>query len=396
MTTVADLRTLSDLGDLEGRRALVRVDFNVPLQDGRITDDGRIRAALPTIAALAAAGARVILCSHLGRPAAPNPAFSLAPVGHRLAELMGLPVPMAADVVGDSAHAVADRVAPGGIALLENLRFDPGETADDPAFADALARLGEVYVGDAFGAVHRAHASVSALPARLPHAAGRLIVRELGFLEHLATDPERPYVVALGGSKVSDKLDVIGALLARADRLLIGGAMCFTFLAAQGLEVGRSLVQPDHFEAVRQLRDTAAARGVEIVLPVDVVVAAGPDDTAGARVVGVSEIPPEEMGLDIGPATVRAFTEALDGAATVFWNGPMGMFERPAFAAGTRGVALAVADCGAFSVIGGGDSAAAVRLLGIPEARYGHLSTGGGASLEYLEGKELPGLVALQ
>jgi phosphoglycerate kinase len=396
VTTVADLRTLADLGDLEGRRVLLRVDFNVPLHEGRITDDGRIRAALPTIAELAAGGARVLLCSHLGRPPGrPDPALSLAPVSRRLSQLIGLPVPMAADVVGASAHALADRLMPGGIAMLENLRFEPGETADDPAFADDVARLGEVYVGDAFGAVHRAHASVRAVPARLPHAAGRLVVRELGFLEHLVNDPDRPYVVVLGGSKVSDKIGVIGALLQRADRVLIGGGMCFTFLACEGHPVGRSLLQPEQFEAVAQVRRAAEEAGVEVDLPVDVVVAAGPDDQAGAHVVPVTAIPDEAVGLDIGPATVRYFTQRLEGAATVFWNGPMGMFELPAFAAGTRGVAEAVADSGAFSVIGGGDSAAAVRLLGIPEERFGHLSTGGGASLEYLEGKELPGLVAL-
>jgi phosphoglycerate kinase len=391
------LPAVEDLAPLAGRRVLLRCDLNVPLAGTDVTDDGRIRAALPTLGLLLDAGARVAVCSHLGRPAgAPDPRYSLGPVARRLSEVLGRPVPLATDVVGPSARAAVAALSDGQACLLENLRFEPGETSNDPALADALAALADCYVGDAFGAVHRAHASVSGVPARLPHAAGRLVHAELAVLDRLLHRPDRPYVVVLGGSKVSDKLDVIGALLDRADRVLVGGGMCFTFLAALGHPTGTSLLQPEQLDAVRGLLTQAAARGVELVLPGDIVVAPGPGGGAEARVVAADAIPPGLAGLDIGPASVRAFAAALADAATVFWNGPMGVFEQEAFAAGTRGVAEAVAAAPGLSVVGGGDSAAAIRSLGIADDRFGHVSTGGGASLEYLQGRELPGLVALR
>ncbi|GGK23874.1 phosphoglycerate kinase [Pilimelia terevasa] len=387
---------------VKGRRVLVRADLNVPFADadgGRvIADDGRIRAALPTVTALRDAGAVVVLCSHLGRPpGAPDPALTLAPVAARLGELLGADVTCAGDTVGPSARSAVAGAAPGAVVLLENLRFNPGETSRDDgqrgAFADALAGLADAYVDDAFGAVHRRHASVFDVAARLPHFAGGLVLAELDVLRRLTESAAHPYAVVLGGSKVSDKLAVIRALLPRVDRLLVGGGMCFTFLRAQGHEIGRSLVEDDMVATCRDLLDQAEGK---IVLPADIVAATAFAADADHAVVPADAIPADRLGLDIGPASVAAFTAALQGARTVFWNGPMGVFEMPAFAAGTRGVAEAVADLGgAFTVVGGGDSAAAVRALGIADARFGHISTGGGASLEYLEGKSLPGVAAL-
>ncbi|GLZ62827.1 phosphoglycerate kinase [Micromonospora sp. NBRC 107095] len=396
------IRTLDDLlaEGVSGRRVLVRADLNVPLdkQSGAITDDGRIRAVLPTLGALVEAGAKVVVCSHLGRPkGAPDPQFSLGPVAGRLGELLGAPVHFATDTVGESARSTVAGLADGQVALLENLRFNAGETSKDEAergaFADQLAAFGDAYVDDAFGAVHRKHASVFDVPARLPHVAGRLVLREVEVLSKLTGDPERPYVVVLGGSKVSDKLAVIEALLPTVDRLLIGGGMCFTFLKAQGLEVGTSLLEKDMVETCRNLLERANGK---ILLPVDVVVADAFAPDAAHDTVRVDGIPSHRLGLDVGPETVAGFSAALSQAKTIFWNGPMGVFEMPAFAAGTRGVAEAITKADAFSVVGGGDSAAAVRALGLDESSFGHISTGGGASLEYLEGKTLPGIAALE
>jgi phosphoglycerate kinase len=384
---------------ISGRRVLLRADLNVPLDKvtGEITDDGRIRASLPTIAALRDAGARVVVAAHLGRPKGePDPQFSLAPVAARLGELLGAPVPLAADVAGPDATARADALADGEVLLLENVRFEAAETSKDDAvrgeLADRLAGLAELYVDDAFGAVHRKHASVYDVAQRLPHAAGRLVARELEVLTRLTTDPERPYVVVLGGSKVSDKLAVIEALLPKVDTLLVGGGMCFTFLAAQGHGVGRSLLEADQVDTCRRL---LAEAGDRIVLPVDVVCAPEFSADAPTTTVPVAEIPDGQLGLDVGPRTVELFGATLGTARTVFWNGPMGVFELAPFQAGTRGVAQAVAAVDGLSVVGGGDSAAAVRQLGLDEESYGHISTGGGASLEYLEGRELPGLAVL-
>ncbi|MET8264636.1 phosphoglycerate kinase [Micromonospora arida] len=396
------IRTLDDLlaEGVSGRRVLVRADLNVPLdkQTGAITDDGRIRAVLPTLGALVEAGAKVVVCSHLGRPkGAPDPQFSLGPVAGRLGELLGAPVHFATDTVGDSARSTVADLADGQVALLENLRFNAGETSKDEAergaFADQLAAFGDAYVDDAFGAVHRKHASVFDVPARLPHVAGRLVLREVEVLSKLTGDPERPYVVVLGGSKVSDKLAVIEALLPTVDRLLIGGGMCFTFLKAQGLEVGTSLLEKDMVDTCRNLLERS---GGKIMLPVDVVVADAFAPDAAHDTVRVDGIPSHRLGLDVGPETVAGFSAALSQAKTIFWNGPMGVFEMPAFAAGTRGIAEAITKADAFSVVGGGDSAAAVRALGLDESSFGHISTGGGASLEYLEGKALPGIAALE
>jgi phosphoglycerate kinase len=399
----ATIRNLDDLlaEGVSGRRVLVRADLNVPLdkQTGAITDDGRIRAVLPTLGALVSAGAKVVVCSHLGRPkGAPDPQFSLTPVAGRLGELLGAPVHFAADTVGESAQATVAALADGEVALLENLRFNKGETSKDDAergaFADQLAALGDAYVDDAFGAVHRKHASVYDVPARLPHVAGRLVLREVEVLSTLTGSPERPYVVVLGGSKVSDKLAVIEALLPTVDRLLIGGGMCFTFLKAQGHEVGTSLLEKDMVDTCRNLLERGEGK---IMLPVDVVAADAFAPDAAHDVVPADGIPSHRVGLDIGPETVAGFAAALrTGARTIFWNGPMGVFEMAAFAGGTRGVAEAIAESEAFSVVGGGDSAAAVRSLGLDEKSFGHISTGGGASLEYLEGKTLPGIAALE
>ncbi|NMO56734.1 phosphoglycerate kinase [Actinoplanes sp. TBRC 11911] len=397
------MKTLDDLlGEgVSGRRVLVRADLNVPFdktEPGVITDDGRARAVLPTLIALRDAGARVIVCSHLGRPkGAPDPKYTLAPVATRLAELLGTPVVFAADTIGDDAQTKASELSDGGVLLLENLRFNEGETAKDDAvrvaFAEQLAAFADYYVDDAFGAVHRKHASVYDVPALLPHYAGGLVLREVEVLRRVSESPEQPYVVVLGGSKVSDKLAVIKALLPKVDKLLVGGGMCFTFLKAQGHEVGKSLLEEDMVATCRDLISEAQGR---IVLPVDIVAATAFDAAAEHDVVQASEIPADRLGLDIGPASVTLFNEAIAGAKTVFWNGPMGVFELAPFAAGTRGVAEAITKIDGFSVVGGGDSAAAVRTLGLDESGFGHISTGGGASLEYLEGKKLPGVEALE
>jgi phosphoglycerate kinase len=394
------VRTLDDLlaEGVRGRRVLVRADLNVPLADGEITDDGRIRAVLPTVTALRDAGARIIVMSHLGRPkGAPDPKYTLAPVSARLSELAGTPVAFATDTVGESAAATVAGLGDGEVALLENLRFNAGETSKDDnervGFARALAALAESYVDDAFGAVHRKHASVYDVATLLPHYAGGLVLRELSVLDRLtADDTARPYVVVLGGSKVSDKLAVIKALLPTVDKLLIGGGMCFTFLRAQGHGVGASLLEDDMVDTCRALLDEAAGK---IVLPVDIVAADRFAADAQTRTVPADAIPDGWLGLDIGPASVSAFADALTAAKTVFWNGPMGVFELEPFAAGTRGVAEAITKVDGFTVVGGGDSAAAVRKLGISDDAFGHISTGGGASLEYLEGKRLPGIEAI-
>ncbi|MER7365035.1 phosphoglycerate kinase [Nonomuraea wenchangensis] len=394
------MRTLDDL-DVKGRRVLVRADLNVPLDGETITDDGRIRASVPTIKALAGRGAKVVVCAHLGRPKGQvNPKYSLRPVAARLGELLGQDVAFATDVVGDSARATVEALQDGQVALLENLRFEPGEDSKDDAargaFAEQLAGLAELYVGDGFGAVHRKHASVYDVPKILPHAAGGLIVAEVEVLRKLTEQPERPYVVVLGGAKVSDKLGVIANLLTKVDRLLIGGGMAYTFLKAQGHEVGRSLLQEDQLDQVRGFLSEAAERGVELVLPVDVLAATEFAADAEHETVEATAIPADREGLDIGPKTRELFAAKLADAKTVFWNGPMGVFEFDAFSGGTRAVAEALIASGAFTVVGGGDSAAAVRGLGLPEDGFSHISTGGGASLEYLEGKTLPGLAALE
>lgn len=402
------MKTIDELlaEGVDNKRVFVRADLNVPLADGRITDDGRIRAVLPTVKALADAGAKVVVASHLGRPkGAPDPAFSLLPAAERLGELLGAPVAFAQDTVGPAAHDAVNGLQPGQVAVVENLRFNAGETSKDDTergeFADQLAALADVYVGDGFGAVHRGHASVYDLPARLPHYAGYLIATEVGVLKKLTDDVKRPYVVVLGGAKVSDKLAVIDELLGKADRILIGGGMAFTFLKAKGHEVGASLLQEDQIPAVLEYIERAEKTGVELVLPVDAVVApAFPDlktkAPADATTVAADAIPADRMGLDIGPASGKLYASKITDAATVFWNGPMGVFEHPEFAEGTKAVAQALLDSQAFTVVGGGDSAAAVRILGFDENAFGHISTGGGASLEYLEGKTLPGLAALE
>ncbi|MCX4535802.1 phosphoglycerate kinase [Streptomyces sp. NBC_01669] len=402
------MKTIDELlaEGVTGKRVFVRADLNVPLSGTTITDDGRIRAVQPTVEKLAAAGAKVIVASHLGRPkGAPDPAFSLAPAAARLGELIGADVAFATDTVGESARATVAALTDGRVAVIENLRFNPGETSKDDAergaFADQLAELADVYVGDGFGAVHRKHASVFDLPARLPHAAGDLIATEVGVLKKLTEDVARPYAVVLGGSKVSDKLGVIDHLLERADRILIGGGMAYTFLKAQGHEVGSSLLQEDQIPAVLEYLKRAEEKGVEFVLPVDVVVSEQfPDLKTKAptqhSTVPAHVIPAGVMGLDNGPETNKLYASKLADAVTVFWNGPMGVFEHPDYAEGTRAVAQALVDSEGFSVVGGGDSAAAVRILGFDENAFGHISTGGGASLEYLEGKTLPGLAALE
>ena len=397
------MKTLDDLlGEgVSGRRVLVRADLNVPFDKnnpGLISDDGRARAVLPTLVALRDAGARVIVCSHLGRPkGAPDPKYTLAPVAARLGELLGSPVVFADDTVGPAAVESVAALTDGQVLLLENLRFNAGETSKDDevrtAFARELAGLAEFYVDDAFGAVHRKHASVYDVPALLPHYAGGLVLKEVEVLQKVSDSPEQPYVVVLGGSKVSDKLAVIQALLPKVDKLLVGGGMCFTFLKAQGHEVGKSLLEEEMVATCASLLESAAGR---IVLPVDVVAATEFSASAAHDVVSVADIPADRLGLDIGPESVVLFAEAVSTAKTVFWNGPMGVFELAPFAAGTRGVAEAITKIDGFSVVGGGDSAAAVRTLGLDESAFGHISTGGGASLEYLEGKTLPGVEALE
>jgi phosphoglycerate kinase len=399
--------------DVAGRAVLLRADLNVPLEGAaggsaqcRITDDGRIRASLPTIVSLARRGARVAICAHLGRPkgegyrarAAGGP--SLRPVATRLSELLGQPVAFAADVAGESAAAAVGRLPDGGVGLLENVRFEPAETSKDDvergAFAQRLAALAELYVGDGFGAMHRKHASVYDVPRLLPHAAGELVLAELAVLRQLTTDPAQPYVVVLGGAKISDKLAVIGNLVRTADRLLIGGGMAYTFLAAQGRQVGDSLVETDQIGHVTTVLAEAAQAGAEVILPVDHVVASRFAADAAAELVPGPDIPAGKLGLDIGPATRDLFATKLADAKTVFWNGPPGVFEFPAFAEGTRALAEAISGVRGLTVVGGGDSAAAVRRLGISAAAFSHISTGGGASLEYLEGRTLPGIAALE
>jgi phosphoglycerate kinase len=400
------VRTIDDLikVGVRGRRILVRCDLNVPLKDGRVTDDGRIRASLPVLVRLLDNGARVIVAAHLGRPkGAPDPAYSLGPVADRLAQLLGRSVEFALDTVGESARLLAGDLKDGDILLLENVRFNAGETSknDDERreFARCLDLLtggedeGGAFVNDAFGAVHRKHASVYDIAKTLPHYCGDLVRDELNVLKQLTGEPARPYVVVLGGSKVSDKLAVIESLLPKVDRLLVGGGMCFTFLAAQGHEVGDSLLEADQIENCKRLLDES---GDKIVLPTDIVVATEITDDAETRTVAADAIPAGSKGLDIGPASVQAFAAALADAQTVFWNGPMGVFEVEPFAAGTKGVAEAVGATKGLSVVGGGDSAAAVRKLGLDVNAFGHISTGGGASLEYLEGKELPGVAVLE
>ena len=399
------LRTLGSLGDLRGKRVIVRCDLNVPLKDGQITDDGRIRASLPTLNTLISAGARVIVVSHLGRPdGAPDAKYSLAPVAERLSELLGAPVAFASDTVGASAQGVVAGLGDGQIALLENLRFNAQETskvdAERVEFATALSEFGDAFVSDGFGVVHRKQASVYDLPQLLPNAAGLLIEQELTVLERLTVTPEKPYAVVLGGSKVSDKLSVIDALLPKVDTLLIGGGMLFTFLFAQGHKVASSLLEEDQVPTVLGYLEKAKELGVEIVLPTDVVVAEKFAADAAHVVVAADAIEDSPfgssgLGLDIGPDTARHFAEVIRSSKTVFWNGPMGVFELEAFAAGTFAVAEALAEFDGFGVVGGGDSAAAVRALGFSDDQFGHISTGGGASLEFLEGKRLPGLEVL-
>jgi len=392
--------TVSDLGDLRGKRVLVRSDLNVPLDGSTITDDGRVRASVPTIKRLADAGARVLVTAHLGRPdGVPNPVYSLAPVAERLAELLGTPVLFADDTVGQKAHLIASALEDGQVAVLENVRFNAGETSKDDAvrgaFADELAALADVFVSDGFGVVHRKQASVYDIATRLPAAVGGLVEAEVTVLKRLTESPERPYTVVLGGSKVSDKLGVIDNLLGKADNLLIGGGMVFTFLKAQGHEVGKSLLEEDQLDIARGYIEQAEAQGVRLVLPTDIVVAPEFAD-AGASVVAADAIPADQLGLDIGPDSAAAFAEIIGESKTVFWNGPMGVFEMSSFAEGTRAVAQALTEVDGLSVVGGGDSAAAVRQLGFSDDQFGHISTGGGASLEYLEGKTLPGLSILE
>ncbi len=397
------MKHIDDLGDLRGKRVLVRSDLNVPLEGSLITDDGRIRASVPTIRQLAEAGARVIVTAHLGRPkGAPDPRYSLEPVAARLGELLGQDVAFATDTVGESARTTVDALEDGRVAVLENVRFNEGETSKDDAvrgaFADQLASLADAFVSDGFGVVHRKQASVYDVAQRLQHAMGGLVAAEIDVLRRLTESPERPYVVVLGGSKVSDKLGVIDNLLGKADRLLIGGGMLFTFLKAQGHEVGKSLLEEEQVETCREYLRRAEESGVQLMLPTDIRVADEfpSDASATATVVPADQIPADKIGLDIGPESGQAFAAALADARTVFWNGPMGVFESAAFAGGTRDVAEALTKIGGLSVVGGGDSAAAVRTLGFDESAFGHISTGGGASLEYLEGKNLPGIDVLE
>ena len=391
------LKTIESLGDLHGKAVLVRSDFNVPLKDGGITDDGRIRAALPTLRKLLEGGAKVIIMAHLGRPkGTPDPQFSLAPAAKRLEELIGVKVTLAGDVTGADAQAKAQALPVGEILMLENVRFDPRETSKEDAqreeLAAEMAKLADCFVSDGFGVVHRKQASVYDIAKVLPAAAGLLVNKEIESLRRATDNPERPYTVVLGGSKVSDKLGVIANLLTKADTLLIGGGMAYTFLKAQGLEVGKSLLEEDQVETVKGYLETAKTNGVDLVLPIDTVVAPEFKADATPTVVDVDAIPSDQMGLDIGPKSRELFAQSK----TVAWNGPMGVFEFEAFAAGTKAVAKALEEGSCFSVVGGGDSAAAVRLLGFDETKFSHISTGGGASLELLEGKVLPGIAVLE
>jgi phosphoglycerate kinase len=393
MTTLADL-------DVAGKRVFLRCDLNVPLKEGKITDDGRIRASLPTINALLAKGASLVIAAHLGRPKGEaKPELSLAPIAVRLSELLGKPVKFAGAITGSDVTAAAEGLAAGEVLLLENIRFAAAETSKDEsersALASELAKLADVYVGDGFGAVHRKHASVFDLPKLLPHAAGTLVAAEVEVLKKLTIDPARPYGVVLGGAKVSDKLGVISNLLGKVDVMAIGGGMVFTFLAAQGHEIGKSLVEAEMLETVRGLIQEASDKGVRLVLPTDIVVAPAFAADSPATIVAADAIPADQMGLDIGPDSAAAFASAIRECKTVFWNGPMGVFEFAAFSNGTKVVAQSLTEVSGISVVGGGDSAAAVRALGFKDDQFGYISTGGGASLEYLEGKELPGLKAL-
>jgi phosphoglycerate kinase len=386
--------------DVAGKRVFLRCDLNVPLKEGMITDDGRIRASLPTIRTLLANGASLVIAAHLGRPKGEvKPELSLAPVAVRLAELLGSEVKFAGAVIGSDVTAEATSLKSGEVLLLENIRFSAAETSKEESerasFAKELAQLADVYVGDGFGAVHRKHASVFDLPKLLPHVAGTLVAAEVEVLKKLTQNPERPYGVVLGGAKVSDKIGVISNLLSKVDVMAIGGGMVFTFLAAQGKEIGSSLVETDLIDTVKGLIKQAADLGVNLVLPTDIVVAPKFAADSPATLVSADAIPADQMGLDIGPDSAEAFAIAIRGCKTVFWNGPMGVFEFPAFANGTKVVAQALTEVAGISVVGGGDSAAAVRALGFADSDFGYISTGGGASLEYLEGKELPGLTAL-
>ena len=396
------MRTIDSLGDLTGKKVLVRSDFNVPLdQEKNITDDGRIRAALPTIKRLLDANAKVIIAAHLGRPKGQvNPDFSLAPVAKRLGELLGKDVKLAEDTVGASAQALAAELSEGEVLLLENVRFDARETSKDDAEREALAKeyaaLADAFVSDGFGVVHRKQASVYDVAKELPSAAGELVFKEIDSLSKATENPARPYTVVLGGSKVSDKLGVIDNLIEKADRLLIGGGMAYTFLKAQGNEVGKSLLEADQIETAAAYLQKAAEKGVELLLPVDNVTAPEFKADAPASVHAAAETPVAEMGLDIGPETAEKYAAAIADSQTIVWNGPMGVFEFEAFSQGTRAVAQAMQDAAGFTIVGGGDSAAAVRTLGFDEAKFNHISTGGGASLEFLEGKTLPGIAVLE
>ena len=393
------MTTLNEL-DVQGRRVFLRCDLNVPLKEGKITDDGRIRASLPTINALLEKGASLVIAAHLGRPKGEaKPELSLAPIALRLSELLGKPVKFAGAITGSDVTVAAQALAPGEVLLLENIRFSAAETSKEEseraAFAAELATLAGVYVGDGFGAVHRKHASVFDLPKLLPHAAGTLVAAEVEVLKKLTTEPARPYGVVLGGAKVSDKLGVISNLLGKVDVMAIGGGMVFTFLAAQGHEIGKSLVEVEMLDTVRGLIKEASDKGVRLALPTDIVVAPAFAADSPATIVASDAIPADQMGLDIGPDSAAAFATAIRECKTVFWNGPMGVFEFAAFSNGTKVVAQALTEVSGISVVGGGDSAAAVRALGFKDDQFGYISTGGGASLEYLEGKELPGLKAL-
>ena len=393
------MKTIDDFA-VTDRQVLVRDDFNVPLDGSRVTDDGRIRAALPTLSALLERDAKVIVCAHLGRPAGkPDPKYSLAPVAARLGELLGRPVWLAADTAGPDARAAVTAMPPGGVVMLENLRFNEGETSKDDAqrgaFADQLAALADLYVSDGFGVLHRKQASVYDIALRLPHAAGYLVRAEVAALRRLTTGIRRPYVVVLGGAKVEDKFDAIGSLISVADRILIGGAMAFPFLVARGYKVGTSLLDADQVDLARGYVDLAARAGARIVLPTDVIVATERAAGAPYEVVAADAIPADQMGLDIGPESAKLFAAGLRSARTVFWNGPMGVFELAPYAGGTRAIATAMTSSEAFTVVGGGDTGAAIRALGFRDNAFGYVSTGGGASLEFIQGKTLPGLAAL-
>jgi phosphoglycerate kinase len=394
------VKSLSDLGELSGKRVLIRCDLNVPLDGETITDDGRIRASLPTLNELRDRGAKVIVMAHLGRPKGQvNPKYSLAPAAKRLSELLDAEVRLASDVVGESARSVVENLTTGEVAMLENVRYEPGEESKDDAergaLADRYAAFGDAFVSDGFGVVHRKQASVYDVAQRLPSAAGELVKAEVKVLGQLTEAPQRPYVVVLGGAKVSDKLAVIANLIKTADTLVIGGGMAFTFLASEGYEVGKSLLEADQIKTVRRYLNDAASGGKQIVLPSDIVVAPEASADAEPTVVAANAIPPDQVGLDIGPDSARVFARVIKHAKTVFWNGPMGVAEWESFAAGTRAVGEALSEVDGLTVVGGGDSAAALRDLGFRDDQFGHISTGGGASLEYLEGKTLPGLAVL-